>query len=233
MTAFWIYLSVTFTIALWLGFMIRRHLDTFDWRYRRDDIWTGFCLSLALWPLLLVIKPALILKGKVVLEADNDSALDLTGSRAKRMRMLDQITRNPPACGSEIIYRQGDCLIDGQKSISLLFRTADIESHFKGKDLPVFSPQEAAALVSLIRNRNDTQLEATEIPDSINFENLAFEMMANGYGMAECPLCATSYPASRLNKSFPPRHPGWNFDTYACPEGHNLFNRKAIHLLLR
>jgi hypothetical protein len=208
-------------------------LDEFDWRYRSGDIWLGFGLSLLLWPLFLLVIPRTILRGDAVLDVRDDNDLALCGSMANRMRRLHQISINPPECGAEVVYRYPETLFENQEYIDLTFRSADIASHFKGKDLPLFWQEEKKAIVAFIKARDESSDHIAEIPGDINFNDMAFDLIDNNFGEVNCPVCQLTYSVGELEAKSPPMHAGWNFRTYSCPKGHKLFSRRTMHILAR
>jgi hypothetical protein len=208
-------------------------LDKFDWQYRSGDICLGFCLSLLLWPVFLALKPKMILKGDAVRGQAGVTTLDVSGSMANRMRSFHKIVMNPPECGATVLYKYPDTLIEGLQHIDLFFRSADIASHFKGKNLPLFWQQEKRALVAFLNARDEASDKITEIPGDIDFNTMAFDLLDNNFGEANCPICQSNYAAAQLEYESPPMHPGWNFRTYSCPKGHKLFSCRTMHIMAR
>ncbi|MGD9659773.1 MAG: hypothetical protein AB7U63_00730 [Porticoccaceae bacterium] len=229
----WAYLALTLLVALWLGLMMWGHLDKFDWRHRSGDIWIGFVMSLLLWPLFLVTKPALILKGHAVRDIRHNGGMDLFGGLASRMRQLEEMTRNPPPCGSTVLYRCPESAVDGTPHISIWFATADIEQHFRGRDLPLFWEQEHTALVNFIKGRDESLEIITEIPEPVDFSSMSLDLLQHGYGEVECPVCQRRYSIRDMRMDTPERHAGWNFDFYSCPAGHPVLSCRTTHISMR
>jgi len=231
MTFLWLYLTLTLVIALWLGTTMWRQLDEFDWRYRSTDVWIGFWMGLLLWPLWLVLKPAFILKGTVILAGDTPETINIGGNLAKRHRQLHQIIDNPPRCGEWVSYSYS-CLGRDTVPTEVIFKASDIEKHFKDKALPLFWGDEQEALVKFIKSR-DNSPETTAIPDIIDFEEMASELIDAGIGKVYCNSCKEFYDAHVLRRGLPPMHPGWNFAEYFCPADHQVLSRKHMHIHCR
>ncbi|MAC33231.1 MAG: hypothetical protein CME38_06440 [Haliea sp.] len=229
MDVLWIYLFLTLVVAAWLGIMMWRHLDKFDWRLRAEDIWFGFVVCLLLWPVILVIKPSLILSGWALREGETG----VPQSLARRVRTLHQIADTPSNCGAIVIYRSYSCLLPGRDHLDIRFKSADIVHHFRGRELPLHVDGEQAALVHFIKNRDESKKDPVEIPHAIDFGNMATELLENGYGEVDCPICRSTHTVDELKIDSPPLHVGWNADTYSCPQGHELMRRRTIHLYMR
>lgn len=231
MTVVLTYLAFTALVAVRLGWTMRTELDEFDWRFRPDDVWLGFWLGVTLWPLWLVLKPAFILKGSVILAGDNPETINIGGNMAKRHRQLRQIIDNPPRCREWVSYRYS-CLGRDTVPTEVIFKASDIENHFKGKMLPLFWGDEQEALVRFIKGR-DNSLGTTAIPDIIDFEEMASELIEAGIGKIYCNSCKEFYDAHLLKRELPPMHPGWNFAEYFCPADHQVLSRKHMHVHCR
>jgi hypothetical protein len=229
MTIFVVYLLATGIVAAWLGQVMWRHLDGFDWQYRSDDVWTGFWLGVLLWPLWLIVRPSLILRGTTVLADDNLENFDINGVLANRRRQVHQAIKNPPSCGARVSYGFPD--FEHDSPVQTVFEAADIEAHFKGRELPLFWGDEQEALVVFIKGRDDSSPETTPIPEAVDFEDMAAELIDAGIGEVYCAECGAYCDAHSLEKVVPPLTPGWNFADYVCPAGHKTFRRKHIHIL--
>ena len=142
-----------------------------------------------------------------------------------KMRRLHQLAVNPPPCANTIFYRyeNTDDICD------MWFEADDLARFYRNKDLPVFSVYEAEALISWLKNRSKSLSDSTEVPDLINFHNIAASLLEVGLGHVECKKCATCYSAGDLNSQKEPIHQGWNFVTYECPNGHTLLKHDYAH----
>ena len=115
----------------------------------------------------------------------------------------------------------------------VIFNAQDIETFFKGKELPFHWDVESSAIIALIKNRDETNPEVTTISGDINFNMMAFTLIENGYGEITCPHCHNTYSAGELKSSMPPLRNGWNIITYACPKGHELLANEHMHVMMR
>lgn len=231
MTILLIYISLTLLIATRLGWVMVKQLDAFDWHYRRGDVWTGFWLGILLWPVLLIFKPSLILKGTAV-KNEEPQGLDFTGSLAAQRRRIHQLIESPPLCGAQVSYDFPSGR-DSDGTVEMIFNAADIQSHFKGKALPLFWEDEQVAIVKFITGRDDTVPGPTPVPEAIDFEKMATQLIDAGIGTVRCVACKVFYKAGELSQSTPEFHPGWNFADYSCPAGHSMLTRKHTHVYAR
>lgn len=225
-----VYLGVLLFLALWLGWKLYRNADEFDWRYRKSDLWLDYILDCVLWPLNLLLKPASLLKGSAFQSEQSGSISDISKRQAERMRRLEEMIKSPPPCGSQVKYLHDHW---GESEAETIFNSADIESHFKGESPPVHSDAEAWVMVKFIKGRRDDWPHIEPIPEGINFEQMAFDLIDAGYGETICKLCNKAYPVSELSRTAPPMHGGWNTHTYSCPEGHQLFKHDYMHVMMR
>jgi len=115
----------------------------------------------------------------------------------------------------------------------MIFNAADVQNHFKGDSLPMFWEDEQMAIVKYITGRDDTLPGPTPVPDAIDFEKMATQLIDAGIGSVRCLACKVFYNAGELSLSTPELHPGWNFAEYSCPAGHSLLSRRHIHVYTR
>ena len=224
------YLFISLLMAAWLGWILFSNHDRFDWLFRKNDLWLSFFMGVLLWPLFITLRPRLLLRGKKWYDGTGDS-LNLDGNLATRMRRLNNMAKNPPQCGSKLAYTHLNIYQD-LGEIDVIFNAQDIETFYKGKELPFHWNAESSALIALIKNRDETYPEVITIPDDIAFGTMAFTLIKNGYGEITCPHCHSTYSASELATSHPPLHDGWNFIHYACPKEHELLAHEHIHVMM-
>ena len=225
-----IYLSGMLLFALRLGHVMWFKLDRFDWDYHYHDIWVHYIAAIVFWPFIFFFTPGLLWNAKQLFVFDIVlGGLRLTGL-GQRMRELHLLAKKPPPCAKTIYFRFIDMGATLDEGVSLWFEAEELVKLYKGKNLPLYSDFEQAALVSWIKNRNKTQRRATEVPDKINFKNVAASLLDAGFGEVECKTCAIRYRASELNSQKPPLHRGWNDMTYFCPKGHPLLKHNYVHI---
>lgn len=224
-----IYLGGVLFLSLWLGWSLYRSADEHDWRHRKSDLWLGYIFDCLFWPLFLPRNPKALLKGSSFQSTSDDPLTDISKRQAERMRRLEQMTESPPACGNQVKYQHDHW---GESGTEIIFNSADIESHFKGKQLPLFHIEECRAIISFIKGRRDDWSDIELIPDDINFERMAFELIDAGYGEVQCSECEKLYPVSGLSNSKPPIHGGWNAENFSCQEGHALLKHDYMHVHL-
>ncbi len=164
---------------------------------------------------------------------DHFSLADIQRRQKQRLKRLEGIAISPPPCGKYVCYRHQQSGLQDNQCVSVLFLASDIEHHFKGKQLPLYNPQEAQALVPWIKGRDEGTDKPTCIPEDINFENMAMELIDSGYGEIECLECKRKYAASELNRTVPPIHAGWNLATYYCPQDHTLLTYQYAHFNMK
>ncbi len=221
----WNYLIGLLLIAAWIIFIMAIKLDEFDWQYHKNDIWFNCTMTLLFWPFLLILKPMSIFNANQLFDFDIVlGSLRIQGF-GQRMRRLHQLAHNPPPCSNTIYYRYQSV----DEVANIWFRTDDFLEHYSDKNLPLFSSGEKVALNSWIKNTDETLNQHTEVPDQINFEDVAASLLDAGFGLVECKQCKTCYPACELNSKKEPIHRGWNFITYFCPKGHALLKHNYVH----
>lgn len=224
------YLVGTLLVAVWLGGSLYRNADEFDWHYRKGDLFLSCTLDIILWPLLLVTRPKTLLKGSAFQPMSNDPLTDLDAKMADRMRKLQHIVDNPPVCGNQVLYKHPG---PDETETSIIFNAADIEQHYKGQEPPLYTNAEKWAIVNFIKGSNPDWQQIEPIPEEINFENMAFDLIDAGLGEVECRKCKATYPATDLIRTVPPLHHGWNVATYSCPNGHRLLKHDVMHVMMR
>lgn len=217
-----VYLSGAVLIVVWQSILLIQKASHLDWKSNKKDLLWDVVISAIFWPIMIFTKP------RDLISVRSNPPDDLVVSHERRMGELVQIAESPPPCGCQVMY-QHDCW--GEES-EVLFNAADIESYFKGKELPLFHNEECQALISFIKSRRDDWPRIESIPDSINFKKVAFELMKAGYGDVRCDVCDQLYSVNGLDRSKPPVHGGWNAETYSCPEGHELLKHDYMHVML-
>ncbi|TNF09469.1 MAG: hypothetical protein EP323_00205 [Gammaproteobacteria bacterium] len=232
MANLWIYLALTLTTGLWLGLVMWQKLDAFDWRYRSDDVWLGFCLGVLLWPLWLIVRPTFIFRGAILLAGDNPKSMSTGGNLAARRRQTHQIIKKPPLCGARVTYKFHD-FGPSDDPVEVVFEAADIEGFFKGKELPLYWKDEQEAIIAFIKNRDMTLSDATPVPDVIDFEQMASELIDAGIGKICCVTCKMFYDTHQLTRDMSSLTPGWNFAEYRCPSDHLALRREHMHIHYR
>lgn len=225
------YLAIILLMTIWLGWLLYRTTDEFDWKYNKSDLWFEYFLCALFWPLLLR-KPSLLLKGEMFKKSKEEGVLDLSGNIAERMRNLQQIIDTPPPCGKRVAYRYRH-FYEQSSEVDIIFNSADIEQHFKGETLPLHFTEECHAIINFIKGRRDDWEQVESIPSGINFEPMAFRLIGAGYGEVECKKCGKVYPVTELTTDCPSVHEGWNTKTYSCSEGHKLFKYDYAHFQMR
>ena len=195
----------------------------------KSDIWSGYVIDCLFWPVILFTKTKTLLSGATFREIVKDPVADLNARQDERFRRLEEMAVSPPPCGDRVVYRHDHW---GEFQSEIIFQSADIEHHFKGKRLPLFHVEENRALISFIRGREDDWTAVETIPDDINFENVALGLIEAGYGEVQCGECGKSYSVSELSRSKPPMHGGWNAETFSCPEEHVMFKHDYMHVHL-
>jgi len=228
----WIYLAGLALVAIMLGYVMRTRLDEFDWMYHRNAIWLSYVVTLIFWPIVLLFKPRLLFSGGEQLFVVDTVLGGAIPGIAQRMRRLKQFSDFPSPCGNTLYYRHEEPGAGMDKGAKQWFEADDITSLYKGKTLPLYSDAERVALVSWITNRDQTIELPTEVPELINFQNVAVSLLDAGYGHIECVTCATRYRASELGKDAPLLHVGWNKATYLCPKGHALLKHDYVHIIM-
>ncbi len=209
---------------------MRTKLDEFDWMYHRNDIWLSYAMTLIFWPIVLIFKPRLLFIGEQLFIYDIMLGSTHIPGIAQRMRSLKQFSDSPSPCGNTLYYSHEELGAGTDKGTKQWFEADDVVTLYKGKTLPLYSDAERAALVSWITNRDKTMELPTEVPELINFQNVAVSLLDAGYGHIECKACTTRYRASELSSEEPPLHGGWNEAVYLCPKGHALLKYDYVHI---
>ena len=226
----WIYLIVLALVATKLGYVMRTKLDEFDWRFNKGRIWQSYILVLLFWPIVLLFSPRSLFVGDELFVYDMMFGDLRIQSIAQRMRSLKQMADSPDPCGNTIYFTHQPVDDRTGKGVRQWFEAEDLVMLYKGKTLPLYSDYESAALVSWVKNRDQSIEQPTEVPKQINFQNVAVSLLDAGYGHIECKVCATRYRASELSREEPPLHGGWNEAIYLCPKGHTLLRYSHVHI---
>ena len=67
---------------------------------------------------------------------------------------------------------------------------------------------------------------------SHGFETVAGRLMRDCRGVAFCTLCGRVVASPDISPDDLDLQPGWNYDTYLCPEGHSLLKVRVFHIQL-
>lgn len=230
----WItYLTGLLLVVTLFSFIKLFQVDPDDHHYSTDDLFIIISFAAIFWPLLLLLKPSYFIQGKELFKIDNSSITDIIKYQKNRLNELEKMAGSPPLCGRVIQYHHRYIYDEPEKLTNILFNSADVETFFKGKDLPLPNPEENIAIISWIKNRDETYLKTTLIPEQINFEYMAIDLINNGFGKIECTECNRHYPASSIFQHRPELHSGWNTESYRCPEGHTLIRHDWIHMSMK
>jgi len=200
-------------------------LDEFDWIYHKNDIWFSVTIVLIFWPILLILNPGKLFNSSQLFDFDLVIGSLRFQGVGQKMRSLHQLAVNPPSCSNTLFY----CYEGVGDTCNVWFAADDLVLLYSKKKLPLYSGYEAEALVSWVKNRNPKLTEPTEIPDLINFKNVAASLLDAGIGQIECNKCEIRYSASDLSRQKEPIHQGWNFMAYECPNGHTLLKHDYVH----
>ena len=182
-------------------------------------------MALLFWPLLLIFMPDKLFNSSQLFDFDIVIGSLRFQGFGRKMRNLHQLAISPPPCSNILFY----CYENVGEACDVWFSADDLVDLYSKKKLPLYSGYEVEALVSWVKNRNPVLTEPTEIPDLINFKNVAASLLEAGYGHIACNKCATRYSASDLKNHKEPIHQGWNFMTYECPNGHVLLKYDYAH----
>lgn len=222
-----IYLGLTFLLTARLCWNMYRKLDRFDWAYNKMEIWVGFCMTLLLWPILLLTSP------KALLSLDmRPSGHGLNIDYADVIRKRTQFMENPPPCGELVRYRAANR--DGKESgAEFIFPAAAVETvanHIAHESPGIIGMRGAAKWASL---RDDVIPEPTQVPELlVNFDAIAEKLIESGVGQARCPDCNKTYPVTELTMNTE-RIVGWIYANYCCPARHSLLYREVMRLFLK
>ena len=227
------YLAIALSVSLWVVWVRFALVDLNNPDYDADHWLLLATLGALLWPLIAIFAPRDLFRGKERFRKPDFCLTDLTKNYQQRLAQLQAIIDSPPPCGKTLIYRHPRFLDSGIQHIDVRFQTADVETHFRGKHLPLYTELERQAVVAWILQRDATISEPTVIPESINFKNMAFGLIENGFGEIHCDDCDAWYPAGLMPHHRPELHAGWNTETYRCPLGHHLLDNDWIHVQVR
>lgn len=227
------YFTGALLMAMWVGYVMRKRLDEFDWHYHSSNIWFTFCLTILFWPVVLIFKPKAFLDSGKLFNFDLEIGGTVFKGIAERARLLHQLAKSPPPCAGTIYYSHKYVYDETDAGTGMRFLSDDIVAHFKKKELPFKNDGESVAMVAWIKNRDDSLTQPTEVPDQIDFEDMAFGMLEAGYGAVTCAECEASYSAGELSRDVPPTHNGWNIEVYSCPKGHKLLKHDYMHIYMR
>jgi hypothetical protein len=227
------YLAGAMLVMLWISVIRYVLVDTTNPDYSVDQWMLTCVLSAVLWPIVLIFTRDHLFQGRDLFRKKDDLLTGLTQRHNQRMAELEAMAEFPPPCARQILYRHAYSYEENGPITEIRFQAADIEKHFKGKDLPLNTHVEKAAIVAWIRNRDEALDEITAIPNQINFENMAINLIEGCIGEIVCTACHTWYPAGLLVQRRPELHDGWNMETYHCPVGHELIKHNWIHVFMK
>lgn len=219
--------------AMWVIYVMQTCLDEFDWQYERSNILFSFWMTTLFWPISLIFNPRVFLDPAKMFNFDIVIGDSTIKGFAERARSLHQLAKSPPPCASTIYYSYKYVYNEADTGTRLWFSCDDIVEHFKGKTLPFSDQGQAVAMVAWIKNRDDSLEMPTEVPEQINFDNMAFALIEAGYGTVDCEECGVHYSARELSNNVPPIHAGWNTENYSCPKGHELLKHEYMHVNMR
>jgi hypothetical protein len=152
---------------------------------------------------------------------------------ADRDRRKWELARNPPPCGAQIIFKTnrgsdeefGELIFDSDKTEKTL-----IEKLHKS---PRLADDDEGEILRWLRQRDTAVKLPTPVPELWSrFEYLADEMLRQGIGEIRCLKCEKNIPAIQLSEHNDQGKPGWNFNRWICPKGHQLFVVETIHILM-
>jgi hypothetical protein len=222
-----IYLGFTLLLAAWLGWNMYRKLDRFDWAYNKMEIWIGFCMTLLLWPVLLLTSPKKLLSSDM-----RPSGGILNIDYADVIRKRAQFMENPPPCGELVRYRVPNR--DGKESgAEFFFSAAAVESianHIAHESPGIIGMRGAEKWASL---RDEVIPEPTLVPEIlVNFDAIAEKLIESGIGQVRCRDCNKTYPVTDLTMNTEGII-GWIYANYLCPARHSLLYREVMRLFLK
>ncbi len=226
MIILYFYLFTSLIVAIRLGAYIAFSLDQYDWQYNQYGIWVAIVLCTIFWPLLL-IKPMVLINPRSIFTTDLDFA--------SSSREYDRLRDNPPPCGTAIRYhpahQHGEDVFG-----EFLFRAEDVEQVLRQtlKESPHLSNTDEGALLSWVKNHDETLTGATDVPELWSrFKYIADKLVRSGKAKIRCRECNASLKPDQLQTNDDTGKAGWNFNRLVCPQGHNLLVTENVHLLMR
>ena len=230
---FYAYLIGSTLSIIWIAYIRFVLLDRENLNYSTDDLWMTYILTALIWAIMLLTQPRYFLKGRELFRINEDSVDGFMLRHNRRLKQLEKMAESPPLCGRVVLYPHSYIYDEEAQPTEILFKSDDIVTHFKGKNLPLPNHEENLAIVAWIKNRDDTHQEPTLIPKEINFKRMAINLINSGYGEITCAKCDKRYPAILVTKHRPKLHAGWNTETYLCPEGHEIMFNDWIHVNMK
>jgi hypothetical protein len=227
------YLTITAVTALWVVWVRFRLVDPNNADYDTQHWLFQATFGGLLWPLIVLLSPRDLFRGKERFRKSDFPLIDFNKRYKQRLVELDTMIDSPPPCGKIVIYRHSSFIESGIEYTDVRFQAADIEAHFRGKHLPLYSELESQAVVAWIKQRDEAITEPTLVPEPINFKNMAFALIEHGFGEIQCLECNAWYPAGLAIHHRPELHAGINTETYRCPLGHYLLDNDWAHLHVR
>ncbi len=149
---FYAYLTGSMLSIIWVSIILFVLLDKNDLNYKADDQQITYILIPLFWPLVLLTQPGFFLKGREIFRIDEDSFADIMPRHKRRLKQLELMAETPPLCGSVVLYRHSYIYDENDQSNEILFKSEDIATHFKGKDLPLPNYEENLAIIAWIKN---------------------------------------------------------------------------------
>jgi hypothetical protein len=220
------YCSGTLLFACWLGWNIHRKLDWYDWAFYRSDIWVDFGMRLVFWPIIIFLKPGILLQPDF--KHKSSIGIDL----AERYRQRAKFMERPPPCGAMVSYRPGNQESDNDGA-GFVFRAADVEgvARIAIQEFPHLEGMRGAALWTSLRDGAVTA--PTQVPEIlVNFDKIVEDLIQAGLGYVHCPHCEKQYSATELVRETEMLG-GWVYAIFICPAKHSLFHREVMHLMLK
>lgn len=222
-----VYLGISSLVGAWTGWHILRKLDKFDWAYHRVKILRLLLLRTLFWPLILLFKPADLLKANFRFSRGIFD-IDL----ADRARQRTQFMESPPPCSSKIIYRNKD--EDSQLDNALFYFGASAVEAMAHKVIDETSGVEGLHGTAKWAGLRDEAIDApTELPSVlVNFDYICEGLIEAGHGQVHCLACNKVYMATEISRDTQ-LWGGWLMALFKCPAQHTLLIREVAHFMFR
>ena len=230
----WFYAMGTAIMASWLIYIMVTKLDRFDWEYEKGHIWLEYILGILLWPIQLIFKPKTLFDSNIRFTGTHTFFDDIAiPNSASRIRKLHELIESPPPCGDIISLEYHDNTHTADSISEILFYRDDAYSLLCRKLYLIHSDPALQAAKSWLQNRDPHQDVSTEVPEILNFIEVAFTLIESGQCRIRCMMCDKIYDATELVREVPPIHIGWNEEAYQCPHGHEVLRHNYMHLQMR
>lgn len=231
-----------FLIWLTLGLFTATGLIVY-WHHKKIELKNAVCraeiteralLDLIFWPLTWI---GLLLKSppqELITTFDKPVHIFDRNYLEKSMMAWIELITSLPQCGKYIAYRGTDLYAQSLPSVFVFEAISALPEALKqSAGLSQDNTDERSVIANLIKNRDDTILACTILPNALSsFSYITIALIESDIGHAYCEHCKTLYRASEITTYIEgaDQAKGWSFYNLLCPQNHLLEREKHVHI---